>query len=161
MASDRYLSPLSAALLLVATLGCQARHEQPLVAQAQFGVYYGGQVQQRDEIPLVLDRARQTQGFHLEFREPLPRNAAIHWEYEAPGPARKRGGSARVTHVGDAVARQGRTSFDQPLEFRPGDAAGKWLVRVSVDGVNVISRSFEVYDPAARERAARTDAGGR
>jgi hypothetical protein len=61
--------------------------------------------------------------------------------------------------LGEASARVGQPSFDQPLAFQPGDVLGSWKIKVSADGEPVIDRSFLVYDAAARARAREADAG--
>jgi hypothetical protein len=40
-------------------------------ATAQFGVFFGGQLQRREELPFVLDASKQRQGFRVEMNEPL------------------------------------------------------------------------------------------
>ncbi len=142
--------------------GCQQRpeHRGP-VASARFGVFFGGQIQERKEIPLVMDRAKQSLGFRIEFSEPLPQPLAIRWELDMPGAGRRvrdahgRIGKGRVTKLGEAKARMGLARFDQELPFTPGDSIGTWNVRVLVGDDVVIDRPFLVYDRAARRRAER------
>ena len=56
------------------------------VARAELGVFFGGPVQERAEIPFTLDRNRQTQGFRLTFHRALSRPGEIRWEVDPPGP---------------------------------------------------------------------------
>ena len=69
---------------LYAVLGCEKPSEAPAV-DARFGIFFGGQVQEREELPLVLDRNRQSHGIRLDFREPPERALRVTWEIEKPG----------------------------------------------------------------------------
>jgi hypothetical protein len=148
-------------LCLLCGLGsaCAKKAERSTVARAQFGIFYGGQVQERRELPLELDRNKQRQGFHLEFRPALPRATEVSWQLDMPSPTRKAGAGMRVTQLGRALVREGSTSFDQTLEFRSSDVPGTWNIRVLVGDELAIDRPFLVYDPIARERARKSDAG--
>lgn len=154
-------------LALVLVFGCEPPREAPLVTRAQFGVFFGGQVQEREEIPLDFDRSKQLQGFVLEFREPLPAPVVVKWEIDMPGTGRGvrdaegRRGKGRLTKLGQAEARVGTRRFDMPMPFVPGDSIGTWNIRVTVDGRSVIDRPFLVYDAAARRRAERKAAAAR
>lgn len=121
--------------------------------RAELGVYFGGQVQERREIPFNLDRSAQSQGFRLTFREPLTRPVEVRWEIDRPAPR----GRGRAVELGDARARIGQTVLDQEIVMKPGDPLGTWNVRVFVDGELVIDRAISIYDAAARrrDRAAR------
>jgi hypothetical protein len=142
-------------------LGCDRKKPRGPVASASFGVFFGGQIQERQEIPLVMDRAKQSLGFRVEFPEPLQQPRSIHWELDMPGAGRRvrdaqgRIGKGRLTKLGEAKARVGLARFDQELPFTPGDSIGTWNVRVLVDDEIVIDRPFLVYDRAARRRAER------
>jgi hypothetical protein len=145
------------ALLLCAALAlfaCRNDKPQSLVASAKFGIFFGGQVQQREQIPYELDRSKQTQGFRIEFSEPLAREVKVDWEIDRPAPRSKSPGKreepARIVEIGGASARVGQTRFDQPIAFRPGEALGTWKVLVRVDAQPVIERSVVIYDPATR-----------
>jgi hypothetical protein len=138
----------------LALAACRAEKPQALVANAEFGIFFGGQVQERQQIPFQLDRAKQTQGFRIDFSQPLAKEIKIEWEIERPLPVRKRPGKrdepGRVAELGGATARVGQTRFDQAIPFRPGEALGTWKVLVKVDGQVAINREVVIYDPAVR-----------
>ena len=144
--------------------GCARPEPAGLVASARFGVFFGGQIQQRKEIPLILDRAKQTQGFRIEFSQPLSTPVEVHWEIDMPGAGRRvrdihgRIGKGRVTKLGQDTARAGLSRFDEELPFAPGASIGTWNIRVTVEDAVVIDRPFLVYDAAARRRAEREQA---
>lgn len=146
--------------------GCRrpASSEQELVERAQFGVFYGGQVQELDEIPFIIDRARQSHGFRLEFPRPLPQPVTVEWEVDMPGTSwgvrdgQNRIGQGRLVKLDRAIVLGSRSRFDQVLDFRPGDPLGTWNIRVLMEGRLLIDRSFLVYDPVARSRI-REDGG--
>jgi hypothetical protein len=149
--------------MLVVLAGCQQRAREGSVERAEFGIFFGGQVQEREQIPFEPSRARQVQGFRLEFRAPLERDLAIEWEINRPRTSGKRAGNAqaseeRLVQLGQAQARVGQTRFEQVLAFKPGDPLGVWNLRVVADGQLVMDRRFLVYDEEERVRAAR-DAG--
>jgi hypothetical protein len=159
-------------LLLCAWLGCHSQsgcerteERQELVAHARFGVFYGGQVQQRQEIAFVLDRSKQKHGIRIDFVRPLPEPVRVSWELNMPGSSRRvrdragRVGRGRVVKLQQAVVPAGRTRFDQLLPFEPGDPLGTWNIRVLVEDRVVIDRPFLVFSEAARQRALRQDAG--
>jgi len=138
--------------------------EAKLIASAQFGVFYGGQVQERKEIPFELDRSKQEHGFRIDFTQPLKEDLEVSWEIDMPGSTRRvrdrrgRLGKGRLVKLGEAVVSAGRKGFDQLLPFQPGDPLGLWNIRVVVREQVLIDRPFLVYDAGARRRALR-DAG--
>jgi hypothetical protein len=149
------------ALSGLALSGCERAKAPPsLVQKARFGIFYGGQIQEREQIPFEVDRARQIQGLRLDFSEPLPRPLRVTWEINRPGALRRKGGAGpeRIVELGAAEARPGQTRFEQLVPFKPGDPLGTWNVRVVVDDQLVIDRRFLVYDAHERARA-RHDAG--
>jgi hypothetical protein len=149
------------AWLLVLTLslagsGCDRTRADGAEASAQFGIFFGGQIQQRQEIPFELDTTRQTQGFRVELDAPSDRDRTIAWEVARPsGSAR---GPRRVTVVGSATLGRGQRILEQTLPFEPGDPLGLWNVRVVLDDRVLLDRPFLVYDRASRTRT-RPDAG--
>jgi hypothetical protein len=145
------------------TLGaCEARSAAATVsATAEFGVFYGGQVQERDEIPLELDPVRQKVGFRLTLSPP-PRDALeVSWVLGGPGAGRRvsdgRGRKARARKVqtGRAHFRPGEAVFEQPTPFAPGDPPGLWNIRVQLGEQVVLDRPFLVYDAGERTRRQR------
>lgn len=131
---------------------------EPPPVLAEFGIFYGGQVQERQQLPLSLDNTRQTQGFRLEASSP-PRDAIeVRWELGMPGVGRRvtdsqgRRARPRKVKLGQARWRPGEAIFEQALPFTPGDPFGLWNIRVLVGSRVVLDRPFMVYDADARER---------
>ncbi len=159
-------------LLLGAALGCQPERPEPFVKSAKFGVFFGGQIEERREIPFELDETKQTQGFRVEFSEPVASDTSIEWRLDEPKVERRRrkkspknapaaeGPSTTRPLGGSDVARRGETHFDRTTPFDPGDPLGLWNVRVVVKGKVVIDRPFEVFDAEERERLAAHSDGG-
>ena len=149
-------------VLALGLLGCQAKPERdPLVERAAFGVFFGGQIQDRKELAFELDRAKQSCGIRLDFREPLTHSARVSWEIARPLSEKASKGDAgadRVTEVGEAAARVGEKRLDVPVLLRQGQVLGSWHVRVKVDDRTVIDREVLVFDPRER-RAREVDAG--
>jgi hypothetical protein len=157
-------------LVLCWLLGCtrESASAASAGATASFGVFYGGQVQQRKEIPFELDRTKQRQGFRIQFDPPLQETAKIEWEISRP--ARRSSPAAtpsspdgRITELGSTMLAQGQARFEEPLWFKPGDPLGLWNVRVVLGPRVLIDRAFLVYDASKRRHensAARApDAG--
>ena len=123
------------------------------VKAAEFGIFYGGQVQERDVIPLELDRAKQSQGIRIDFDAPLTVPARVTWELDIPGTTRGvrdlagRRGKGRLVKLDEALVPVGRGRFEHEIVFRPDDPVGMWNLRVRVDGRVVIDRPFEVRPP--------------
>jgi hypothetical protein len=139
--------------LLATLFGCQESAEPAgLIAHARFGVFYGGQVQERQEVLRVLEPSQQSLGFRIAFRRPLAEAARIRWEVEQPGTTRD-SNSVFVTKLGEVTAQVGQVEIDQLLRFEPGDPVGLWNVRVLVERDLVIDRAWLVFDASARKRA--------
>lgn len=98
-------------LLAGLSLSCARRSEGALQA-AQFGVFFGGQVQQLKEIVKDLDPERQHVGFRLTFRGALASDLPIEWELALPTPEK---GGPRPALVGQLTAPPGTTVLDIPL----------------------------------------------
>ena len=132
----------------------------PDVESAQFGIFFGGQIQARREIPFNLNAAKQRLGFRILFSEPPRVDTAIHWELTKPGPPtgpeKLAKPGQRVTQLGQATIPRGSTRFDQDLSFAPGDPLGLWNLRVTLGNRVLIDRPFSVYDADARRAARRT-----
>lgn len=152
-----------------ASPACARPEPQSFVKSAKLGVFYGGQVEERTDVPFELDPAKQTQGFRVQFSEPLAQDTAVEWRIDVPkaDPERKKrprtagelATPPRTSLSGRDVARAGETTLDHVLTFHPGDPLGLWNVRVVVRDKVVIDRPIEVFDPAARKRLAPPDAG--
>ncbi len=137
--------------------GCPAPEKKRPEVQAVFGVFYGGQVQERDEIPFEIDRVKQSQGFRLEFAQPLTAARRVVWEIDQPAPRGKRPTpTSRITALSEAEVRPGSDRLDVPLELAPGDPLGEWNLRVLVEGELVLDQRFALYNAAARARAQRS-----
>ena len=146
----------------LALVGCPAKSDpDPLVQRAAFGVFFGGQIQDRKELPFELDPAKQLCGIRIDFRAPLSRAALVGWEIARPissRAAKSDAGSEQVVEVGNASARLGESRLDVPISLRQGQVLGTWHVRVKVDARVVIDRDVLVFD--ARElRSRERDAG--
>jgi hypothetical protein len=135
-----------AALCAGAALGCEKRPE-PKPVTARFGVFFGGQVQEREELPLILDRARQSIGIRLEFAEAPAAAEEVSWELEKPGTGKDAGPG--LVDYGTAKTRPGETTLDIPLSFRAGDRVGNWRVRVTLGKQELLDRGFRVIAPVA------------
>jgi hypothetical protein len=154
--------------VLVAALLCgSCRHAPPpegLVQRAQFGVLYGGEIQERQQIPFELDRRRLTLLLRVDFVEPLPREVHVGWWIDMPGSAKGvrdaqgRRGAGRLVKVDEARVPAGRSRFDQVLPLSPGDPLGTWRIRAEVEGKTVLERPFVVYDPTLTD-GGRPEAG--
>jgi hypothetical protein len=143
------------AVILGGLWGCEREKPPEPVARASFGIFFGGQVQEREEIPFELDRAKQVQGFRIDFSEPLAREIKVSWEIDRPAPGNRSGsskGSERIAELGEAIARKGLSRFDQTIPFKPGNALGSWKILVRADDKVVIDRKVVIYDPAVRAR---------
>jgi hypothetical protein len=142
--------------------GCTPKSDPDLlVERATFGVFFGGQIQDRKELPFELDPAKQQQGIRIDFRAPLSRAVPVSWEIARPvnGKAGKiDAGAEQVVEVGEQSARAGETRLDVPLSFRQGQVLGTWHVRVKVDARVAIDRDVLVFDPRERRERER-DAG--
>jgi hypothetical protein len=134
-------------LLLGAALGCnsQVSRSESKVATAQFGLFFGGQVQQRVELPFELDSTRQTQGFHLRFSGPVKHPTLIEWTVDYPtartGP-RGPSNAPRAQRTEHATVSVGADRFEQSLTLRPTDVPGTYNIRVCVDDELVMDRPF-------------------
>lgn len=153
------------ALCLMAS--CEREVRSP-IATAEFGIFYGGQIQERRELPFQLDATKQQQGFRVVFSEPLEHDARVRWELSRPAPTTARQHpvsrpEGRVTELGEATVTSGSRSFEQRFSFNAGDPLGLWNIRVTVDDHLAIDRPFNVFDLRARKRRIlehrRRDAG--
>jgi hypothetical protein len=151
--------------LALGLLGCskadKGKAEDPLVERAAFGVFFGGQIQDRKELVFELDQTKQRIGIRIDFRAPLSHSVPVSWEIARPFSGKGKKGDApadQVVEVGDAAARVGETRLDVPLSLRQGQGLGVWHVRVKVEGRQVIDRDVLVEGPRDR-REREADAG--
>jgi len=134
----------------LALLGLACNRTAPGVVQSgEFGVFFGGQVQQLKEITKELDPTRQQHGFRLTFRAPLPQDIAVSWEVSLPATDK---GGPRAAIVGQTTAKAGQSVLDVPLSFRPSDPLGAWHAKVTAAGVVVIDRDFQVIAPTPQKK---------
>lgn len=161
----RWLLCVSAPLTIAAA--CRTPDAIPTPV-AEFGIFYGGQVQERQFIPFELNSAKQRIGFRLLFPTPLPVATEVRWEVSRPGAREPRAlpvskPDRRVTEFGSATLAAGEQRFEQVIALRPGDPLGLWNLRVATAEQVLIDRPFTLYDADERNRAkarARTpDAG--
>jgi hypothetical protein len=131
-------------LLLLVLASCE-RAPKGVVKEAEFGVFFGGQVQELKELPKQLDPARQRHGFRLRFAAPLERELAVSWEISLPATDKS---APPPALVGQATAKVGQTVLDIPLSFRASDPLGTWHAKVTADGQVVIDREFAVVAPS-------------
>jgi hypothetical protein len=130
--------------------GCE-REPRSVVREAEFGVFFGGQVQELAELEKELDPARQRYGVRLVFDGPLQREVKVLWELSLPAVDKS---APRAARVGEETARPGLTSLDVPLSFRPQDPLGAWHAKVTVDGLVVVDRDFTVVAKTPPPKAA-------
>lgn len=129
--------------LSVGTGGCHGAPPPPEV-HARFGLFFGGQVQEREEIPLIVDRARQSMGVRLEFESAPAAPERVTWELTKPRVTKSGASAGSLVDYGEARTRAGEPVLDVPLAFREGDRPGAWRVRVALDGKTVLDRGFKV-----------------
>jgi len=154
-------------LSLGLALGCERIDPQPHDLQrAQFGVFFGGEVQELVNIPREPDRARQTIGIRLTFRTPPNPPLRVRWELSKPRksvPEKRAAGSGdaaapvapkpteSLVEFGEAMTRSGERVLDIPLELRPGDPLGDWSVKAEIQGQQVLNRPFRLVKPQPRK----------
>jgi hypothetical protein len=148
----RRVVALSLGLALVA-LGCQRGANDAV--EAEFGVFFGGQVQELKELPKELDPGRQQHGFRLTFRSPPARDVAVSWELSLPATGTGDKSGPRAALVGRATAKAGQRVLDIPLAFRPSDPLGSWHAKLAVENQVVVDRDFQVIAATPQKSAPR------
>lgn len=144
---------------LACSLGDGAAEREPL---AQFGVFYGDQVQRLQSIPLELDRSRQRHGFRLEMWPAPAHSIEVRWEIGLPGQGPRRTDALgrrrqrRRTRLGVDRWRAGERRFERALAFSPNDVPGLWNVRVEVADRVVLDRAFSVHAKRGGGRSVRS-----
>ncbi len=141
--------------VLLVWLGLAAcRNADAEKPRAEFGVLFGGDIQDRERLVLETDPSKQELGVRVTFREPVTRTTRVSWEVERPSEVRGLdGGTTHAAELGHVTLSAGERRADGKFVFRAGDPPGSWRVRVMVDGESVLDRSFEVELPAGRSRS--------
>ncbi len=143
-ARRRPLHALLAAAGLLA-LACRASGPSQDIERVEFGVLFGGDVQDREEIPLELDSARQELGVRVTFRAPLSAPRLVRWELERPTALKAAdGGVAYAAEIGQIQARRGERRAEAKVRLRANDLPGIWRIHVDVDGKRALDRSVRM-----------------
>jgi len=146
-------------VLALVLAACRSRGDSQagdLAADVEFGVLFGGDVQDRTAIPLELDATRQQLGLRVTFREPVPVDTRVTWEIEKPtGKRGLDGGMLYAAELGEQRLPRGERRLESSFAFRRGDPLGGWRIRVRVAERLVFERGFEVVSARAGEPAAR------
>ena len=117
---------------------------------AQFGIFFGSQIQQRRDIPLEVDTAKQQLGFRILFGEQRKRPSNVAWDLDYPTKAsgpRGPGNAPRAIRSGTASLPTGADRFEQRIAILPSDPIGTYSIRVTVDGLPVLDRPFRLVSP--------------
>lgn len=138
-------------MLLLAT-ACE-RGTPSVVKEAEFGVFFGGQVQELKEIPKELEPGRQQHGFRLTFRGPLAQDLSVAWELSLPATDK---GGPRAALLGQATAVAGQRVLDVPLAFRATDPLGTWHAKLTAAGQLLVDRDFVVVAPASQKASPKS-----
>lgn len=141
-------------LVVLLWLGLAAcRNADESKPRAEFGVLFGGDIQDRERLVLEPDPSKQELGVRVTFAQPVTRATRVSWEVERPSQVRGLdGGTMRAAELGNVTLGAGERRADGKFVFRAGDPPGSWRVRVLVDGQSVLDRSFEVVLPEGRTR---------
>jgi hypothetical protein len=127
-------------------------HHEKSSPRAEFGVFFGSQIQQRTDLLLQLDESKQRQGFRLEYSKAVPRALSITWEIDYPlrrtGPHGP-GNAPRGLRSGSATMPAGSERFEQTVALLPTDVPGTWNLQVKADGAVVLDRPFRVVTTAS------------
>lgn len=148
----------------------------PAAVSVEFGVFFGGQIQQRVEIPFQLDVSRQRHGFRLtrasdpERAEPsrIPLEGGpnvtsagqgyseVSWELSTAPKGRRvadshgHKGQRSLVRLGQGQWPSREKQFEQTLKFRTGDPFGMWNIRIMLDGQAILDQPFTVYNARGR-----------
>jgi hypothetical protein len=135
------------ALALVLSSACRA-FTDPEPARVEFGVLFGGDVQDRDTIVFEPSPDRQELALRVTFPEPLAHETRVSWELERPTKLKNPdGSSAYAAELGERRARAGERVVHAQLRFRKGDPLGTWRIRVRIDERVALERAFQVVEP--------------
>ena len=136
-------------MVVVATLLVACRDREPDAdIRAEFGVRYGGDIQDRSTLPLELDASKQELGLRVTFPAPLTRARKLRWEFERPSTERAPdGGVLYAAELGETELKPGERRADAKLSFRKADRPGVFRIRVRVDERVVLERAIQVVAP--------------
>lgn len=115
--------------------------------KVEVGVFFGGQLQKRNQWPLILDTTRQTQGFRVTLRNPLPSEAPLAWEVTRPRLDSKHRLQQTASQY-QASLPAGTTSSDQLISFDEADRPGTWRLKITLRNQPIFSGPLEVQRPA-------------
>jgi hypothetical protein len=121
-------------------------------ARARAGIFFGGQIQNRAEWPLILDETRQTQGFRIDFARAVREPTHVRWEVVRPTAKQRKHALPPIesaTSTFEATVAVGTDHFDQLIHFDDGDRPGEWRLRVLVNGASILDRSIRVVPKSA------------
>jgi hypothetical protein len=135
--------------LALGLAACPDAGPEPAVERAEFGVLFGGDIQDRPVLPLRPGPAPEGLGeglaLRVTFARPLEREVEVSWEIERPaGKRAPDGGALYAAEVGHLRAETGARRVDARFHFRPSDPPGTWRARIRVAGRVVYDRSFRV-----------------
>lgn len=116
---------------------------RPPEIKVEVGVFFGGQLQKRNQWPLVLDTTRQTQGFRVVLRDPLSAEAPLSWELARPRMDSKRR-LQQITSQYQATLPVGTKTSDQLIPFDEADRPGTWRLKIMLRNQQVFSGPLEV-----------------
>jgi hypothetical protein len=144
---------LAASLALLASTmlsACRDSKADADIERVEFGVLFGGDIQDREELPLELDPAEQELGVRVAFRAPLTAPRLVSWELERPTTAKAPSGTAYAAELGQIRAAPGERRAEAKVHLRSNDLPGVWRIHVKVDGRAVLDRSVRVTPRAKR-----------
>jgi hypothetical protein len=134
-------------------MGCTQNRDEPGAAvQVNAGIFFGGQLQERTKWPLLIDPARQSQGFRILFRTPLARASHLSWALMRTRVDHKRRVVTTKSDF-DATLPAGTGQNDQLVVFDENDRPGKWKLEVTFEGTNVYGTTLDVvpYVPSSAD----------
>ncbi|MFZ5894272.1 MAG: hypothetical protein ACOY0T_24640 [Myxococcota bacterium] len=145
------MSRIALALCATLLLACRNEAKNADVERVEFGVPFGGDIQDRSQIPIDIEPRELA--LRVTFRAPLSRERKLSWELERPSNVRASdGGQLFAAELGESRIPSGERSAEAKLALRRNDPPGPWRIRVALDGQSVLDRRFEVLDSSARDK---------
>jgi hypothetical protein len=133
------------ALLAFVLPGCPNSREDAEIEKVEFGVPFGGDVQDRGKIPRDLEPPELA--LRVRFRAPVARERSLSWELERPSAARASdGGVLYEAELGELHVPVGERQIDAKLGLRARDREGVYRLHVRLEGRVILERTFEVFD---------------